>query len=49
MERLQYIIYCAQLADVKSEKAKILDLSFIRRHLLIDTIVGRYWNHGTPI
>ena len=30
--------YCAQLADAKLEKAKILDLRFLRGYLLIDDI-----------
>ncbi len=30
--------YCAQLANAKSEDVRILNLSFLLRHLLIDTI-----------
>ena len=42
---------CAQLANAQWEYAKILNLSFLRRHghLLIDAIERWCWNHGVLI
>ncbi len=46
MEHLQN---CAELANAKWEKAKILDINFICGHLLIDAIKLRCLNFGIAL